>query len=129
MRRIYNNNIPKMMNQFVLTDEQMKEFNELMDQYGNLPDRALFREIDKAKNQVSDELLNQHVKNLELAEKMQGFVGEEHIGRIETVKRILTSPKPPQMKKEVTGQYFYGGTSLLLWFLTLVAIWRRPYFY
>ncbi|WP_129600805.1 hypothetical protein [Anaerophilus nitritogenes] len=129
MRRNYNNNIPQMMNQFVLTDEQMKEFDNFMEKYGNLPDRAIFREIDMVKNQVSDDLLSQHIKNLELVEKMQGFVEKEHLGRIETVRRILNSPKPPQMKKEVTGQYFYGGSSLLLWFLTLAAIWRRPYFY
>ncbi|QZY53799.1 hypothetical protein [Crassaminicella profunda] len=127
MRRSFSNNVPRMINGFVLTNEQMKEFDVFMQKYGNQPDRVIFREIQRAKNNVSDEVLQQHITNLDHLSQMGGFVTAANKERIAAVRRVLISRNPSFNKKinnqsTVESQYV-SGTSLLLWFLILAAIW------
>jgi hypothetical protein len=70
------------------------------------------------------------VKNLDALSKMEGFVTDTHRQRIDMVKSILTAEtrvSRPSQQSGVETQIFFGS-SLLLWFLILAAIWRRPLF-
>ncbi|MCT4606548.1 MAG: hypothetical protein N4A64_10675 [Marinisporobacter sp.] len=127
MRKQENNNFPRMINGFVLTNEQMKQFDGFIKKYGNQSDRVIFRDMYRVKNNVSDEVLQQHIQNLDHLSQMGGFVNDVNKERIAAVKRVLNTPRP-SFSKNVNDQstvesQYVSGTSLLLWFLTLVAIW------
>lgn len=114
----------------MLPNDKLGEFNQFVDQYANVPDKYIWREMARVKGEVSNEVLSQHVKNLDALSKMEGFVTDAHRQKIEMVKSILNTetrlPRPAQQVGVETQ--FWGGSSLLLWFLTLAAIWRRPFF-
>ncbi|QEK12785.1 hypothetical protein FQB35_10845 [Crassaminicella thermophila] len=127
MKKAY---FPRMLNGFILTDEQIKQFDGFMKKYRNKPDRYIFREIAKVKNEVSEEVLQQHIKNLDLLEQMEGFVQDQNKERIKTVRKILTTNTASfnQKQQSAPATQFVSGASLLLWFLILVAIWPRSYY-
>lgn len=110
--------------------EELGQFDEFMTQYGELSEPYVYREIAEVKSKVSKEVLQQHIKNLDALYQMDGFVTDSHRQRIHIVRSILTEDIPSEnnlhLSKDVEGQFLYGS-SLLLWFLTLLAIWRRPY--
>jgi len=114
----------------ILPNDKMNEFNEFLSEYGNKPDRYLYSEIARVKSEVSNEVLQQHITNLDAMAKMEGLVTDGHKRRIDTVKRILTTDFPTQssarrIQSNPSTEFFFGGASLLLWFLALAAIWRR----
>ncbi|MDF2545485.1 MAG: hypothetical protein K0R93_383 [Anaerosolibacter sp.] len=115
----------------MLPNDKLEEYNKFLEQYGNVPDKYILREMYRVKGTVSQEVLSQHIKNLDALSTMEGFVTDDHKQRIEMVKNILTAEtriSRPSQQAEVETQ-FWGGSSLLLWFLTLAAIWRRPFFF
>lgn len=115
----------------ILPNDKIAEFDKFMKEYGNKSDKYLFREMMRVKAEVSTEVLQKHLKNLDALSKMEGFVTDEHRRRIEMVKDVLTRETPaPRQKTESKGvaeTQFFVGSSLLLWFLALAAIWRRPW--
>lgn len=127
MNRRLNNNFPRMVNRFILNDEQMDQFDVFMQKYGNQPERVIYREINRVKDEVSEDVLNQHINNLDALSQMEGFVTDVNRQRIANVKNILTSNKSSFYRRNRRSSYpsaqFVSGTSLLLWFLILVAIW------
>ncbi|TCO74542.1 hypothetical protein [Marinisporobacter balticus] len=127
MNRNLKNNFPSMINGFVLKDEQMAQFDAFMQEYGNQPERVIYREIGRVKNEVSEDVLNQHINNLDALSQMQGFVTDVNRKRIANVKSILTSSNASfyrrNSRQSSPSTQFVSGTSLLLWFLILVAIW------
>ncbi|MFT9497485.1 hypothetical protein [Anaerosolibacter sp.] len=115
----------------MLPNDKLGEYNKFLEQYGNVPDKYILREMYRVKGEVSQEVLSQHIKNLDALSNMEGFVTDDHKQKIEMVKNILTAEtriSRPSQQAEVETQ-FWGGSSLLLWFLTLAAIWRRPFFF
>lgn len=115
----------------MLPNDKLEEYNKFLEQYGNVPDKYILREMYRVKGEVSQDVLSQHIKNLDALSKMEGFVTDDHKQRIEMVKNILTAEtrlSRPSQQAEVETQ-FWGGSSLLLWFLALAAIWRRPFFF
>lgn len=116
----------------ILPNDKIEQFNEFVKQYGNLPDKYIFREIAKVKNEISSDMLQQHVKRLDSLSKVEGFVTDYHKQRIDMVKRILASEtkvsQPKSQQQAGIETQFWTGSSLLLWFLLLTAIWRRPFF-
>jgi hypothetical protein len=106
--------------------DQMEQYNEFKKQYGNMPERQIYREIGRLKNQVSQEVLDQHIKNLDAVSNMEGFITEGQKGKIAQVKSLLgynnASRARGSQDSRVETEYV-SGTSLLLWFLILVAIW------
>jgi hypothetical protein len=126
-----NNQSAYTLDLVMLPNDKLEEYNKFIEQYGNVPDKYIWREMYRVKGEVSQEVLSQHIKNLDALSKMEGFVTDDHKQRMEMVKNILTTEtrmSRPSQQAEVETQ-FWGGSSLLLWFLTLAAIWRRPYFY
>lgn len=116
----------------MIPNDKMQEFNKFAEQYANVPDKYIWRELSRVKGEVSNEILAQHLKNLDALSKMEGFVTNDHRQRIEMVKSILAAetrnPRPSQ-QGTVDSAQFFGGSSLLLWFLILAAIWRRRFFF
>lgn len=116
----------------MLPNDKMNEFNKFMTEYGNKSDRYLLNEIARVKTEVSQELLAQHLNNLDTMAKMQGLVTDYHKRRIDMVKRAISTPTQSSQntnRQAAPGaQFFWAGSSLLLWFLILAAIWRRPYY-
>ena len=111
----------------LLPNEKMEEFNKFITEYGAAPDRYLYSEISRVKNEVSSEMIQQHIKNLDSLGQMEGLVNDQHRQRIEMVKRILTTEtkRSKYAQSQPKAEIFFGGSSLLLWFLILTAIWRR----
>jgi hypothetical protein len=106
--------------------DQMEQYNEFKKQYGDLPERQIYREIAKLKNQVSQEVLDQHIKNLDAVSNMEGFITEDQKGKIAHIKSLLGYKNASRVKDSQNSRVeteYVSGTSLLLWFLILVAIW------
>lgn len=121
------NSFAYFLNQKILSPEQTKEFKEFSKKYENKSKRYVAREILKTKSNVSEEVIQQHVHNLDLMAQMQGFVDEEKVANIEYAKNLLLQETPYSnnrytKRSSVEAQYV-SGTSLLLWFLLLVIIW------
>jgi len=111
----------------MVPSEHIDKFNEFMMQYGDKSDYEIFSEIAKVKGELSQDLLNQHISNLDSLSQMNGFITDLAHQRIAAVKEVLHYNSDQSEKSNVDSQFFFGGTSLLLWFLTLAAIWRRPF--
>ncbi len=105
----------------IFPSDQMEKYNEYQKQYGNLPTRQIFREMARVKGEVSQEVLDQHIQNIDALSNMGGFITDSQKGRIEQVKTLLKYPNA-ETAKNVETEYV-SGTSLLLWFLILVGIW------
>lgn len=105
--------------------DQMERYNEFKKQYTNVSARQIYREIARLRNEVSQEVLDQHIQNLNAISNMGGFINEQQRGKIEQVKSLLgyqNVPKSKGLNSRVETE-FVSGASLLLWFLILVAIW------
>ncbi|MCT4594436.1 MAG: hypothetical protein N4A57_09235 [Anaeromicrobium sp.] len=105
--------------------DKTEEFNQFMDEYGTKSDRYIWNQIAKVKTNVDQKTIEKYINNLDLIAKTNDLITDNHLKRIERVKRILLSntSAPPQ---EIESQWFGFGVSLLLWFLILVIIWRQP---
>ncbi|KAB3529296.1 hypothetical protein F8154_14870 [Alkaliphilus pronyensis] len=112
----------------MLPSEYIEKFNEFMGQYGELSDKEIFNKISDTKAQVSSNVLNQHINNLDALYQMSGMVTDSTKSRIQLVKQVLTADSGTSNSYSLVETQFFGGTSLLLWFLILAAIWRRPFF-
>jgi len=113
---------------FMLPSEYIDEFNDFMAQYGELSDYDIFEKIVDTKAQLSHNVLSQHITNLDALSQLNGFITDLTKQRIELVKRTLTADTGSSNSQSIVETQFFGGTSLLLWFLILAAIWRRPFF-
>ena len=122
-----NRKLENTMDMVIFPYNEMEKFNGLMKQYGNMPSRQIYREIARVKNDISKEVIDQHIKNLDALSAMGGFVTEEQKGKMERVKTLLKSETayqvPGSNQSSSVETEFVSGTSLLLWFLILVAIW------
>ncbi|MBB6218123.1 hypothetical protein HNQ80_004263 [Anaerosolibacter carboniphilus] len=106
--------------------DQMGKYNEFKKQYGNLSERQIYREITRLKNEVSQDVLDKHIKNLDAISKLEGFITADQKSRIEQVKSLLgykNASRANGSQNLRVETEFVSGTSLLLWFLILVAIW------
>ncbi|MCC5910597.1 MAG: hypothetical protein JJT76_09195 [Clostridiaceae bacterium] len=111
----------------MVPSEYIGEFNDFMVQYGDKSDYDIYRQIVDTKSELSQDLLNQHIKNLDSLSQMNGFVTDATKQRIAAVKEILTADTGSSNSQANVETQFFGGTSLLLWFLILAGIWRRPF--
>ncbi len=116
------------LNKTFLNEEQIKELEGYSKKYANKSDQFLLREIQRIKPTVPQNVINQHINNLDHLYHMDGFINRAQKQRIDMIKKILSSPSG-RGKPDAEGQFFCCGSGLLLWFLVLAAIWRRPYYY
>jgi hypothetical protein len=133
MKNFFDNSFIDIFNEIALTQEDIEQFEKYKKEYMDKPEKYIIREIVQIKNTLSKEVLQQHIYNLNLLSQMKGFVSEEHKNKIEYIKNLLDSDifvgrRRYERTPDVEEQYF-GRSSLLLWFLLLTAIWRRPYVY
>lgn len=106
--------------------DKMDQFNEFMKQYNDKSEKYIIREILKVKQEVSKDVIDKHIKNLDLLSKMEVYSNERTKENVEYVKKLLsmqpTFNRRPPKQGEVETEYC-NQTSLLLWFLILVCIW------
>ncbi|QEK11254.1 hypothetical protein FQB35_02090 [Crassaminicella thermophila] len=113
-----------MVSPILFPSDQMDKFEIFLQQYGDKSEKYIFEEIDKLKNQVSENVIQKYIRNLELIAQTEGFLTQEQKNKIDRIKRILTENNSFSMQHQnVESQSF--ATSLLLWFLILVAIWPK----
>ncbi|MBF8982106.1 hypothetical protein IZY60_01000 [Lutibacter sp. B2] len=127
MKNVNSNAFAYFLNQKILSPEQTVEFEKFNKKYENTSKRQIAREILKTKGTVSQAVIQQHVHNLELMAKMQGFVDEEKVSNIEYAKNLLLQETPYSNRRNIQPSsieaQYVSGASLLLWFLILVLIW------
>ncbi|MCT4593237.1 MAG: hypothetical protein N4A57_03045 [Anaeromicrobium sp.] len=132
MNRASNFKFEYIPNPVLLNDEQQEEFDKFKAQYADKPNKYILREMMRVKAQVPQEMVEKHIKNLDLICEMEGFDKERIQPRVDMVKSLLRINMPSQNTIQsaepiVDSQIFFGG-ALLLWFLALAAIWRYPYY-
>ncbi|PAB58553.1 hypothetical protein [Anaeromicrobium sediminis] len=132
MSKSSTNKSEYMPNPILLNAEQQEEFNKYRAKYADKSNKYILREMMRVKSQVPQEMVQKHIKNLNLMSQMEGFDPEKIQPRVDMVKRLLSINMPSQntIQSEepiAESQFFFGG-ALLLWFLALAAIWRRPYY-
>ncbi len=110
---------------FLFPSQHYDLFNQYMEKYGGMTDSQIYNEINVAKGEVSGDVVRQHITNLDAIAQMQGFVDNHTRQRIVRTKEVLASNLSSNVRHNVES-HFFGGSSLLLWFLILVSIWRRP---
>lgn len=116
-----------LLNPVVMEKEHLEKFEEYMKQYEGASERQIMSEIMRVRSEVSKEVVDTHIRNLELMGQMEGFTNAEIRQRIDMMKNMLAANAPAASSGRVETAQF-GGSSLLLWFLLLTAIWRRPFF-
>ncbi|AOT71596.1 hypothetical protein [Geosporobacter ferrireducens] len=116
-----------LLNPITMEQTHSEKFQEYMKQYEGASERQIMSEIMRVRGEVSKEVVDKHIKNLELMGQMEGFSNAEVRERIAMVKNMLIVNAPAASSRTVETTQF-GGSSLLLWFLLLSAIWRRPFF-
>lgn len=126
----------------IFPNDQMDKFKEYMEKTQGMSQRQIAAELMKAKAEVSKEILDRHIKNLDALSQTEGFLSEEHKAKIPMLKHALLSESRSSSKKtkdtDVEGQFFWGFGSSWLWWLILASIWGRgfwggygryPYYY
>ncbi|SHJ94367.1 hypothetical protein SAMN02745975_03284 [Geosporobacter subterraneus DSM 17957] len=117
-----------LLNPMIMEKTHYEKFQEYMKQYEGASERQIMAEIMRVRGEVSQDVLNAHLKNLELMGNMEGFGNEQIRQRIAMMKNALAAGAPAASSRTIETAQFFGGSSLLLWFLLLTAIWRRPFF-
>ena len=115
-----------LLNPIVMEKTHYEKFEEYMKQYEGASERQLMSEIMRVRGEVSSEVVNTHIRNLELMGQMEGFADAQIQQRIAMMKNMLTANAAASSGTVETAQW--GGSGLLLWFLLLSSIWRRPGF-
>lgn len=111
----------------IFPSEHSDQFNEFMDKYGGLSDSEIYGLMMKTKNKLSNDIVQKHIANLDALSNMNGFVTDSTRQRIALAKQALTSKSGSPNKSNSVETQFFGGSSLLLWFLLLTSIYRRPF--
>lgn len=141
MAQVYESEFPYIINKAVLSNDQMTQIDKYSQKYYNKSEDFIMKEIARVKSQVSPTIIKQYVNNLDHLYKMEGVFAEDTKNKINRVKSILSNPSrnprrypnPRQPVNPVEPEnpgcvedLACGGVALLLWFLVLVAIWRKP---
>ncbi|KPU27987.1 hypothetical protein TR13x_01170 [Caloranaerobacter sp. TR13] len=120
-------NFDYMFNRILYDDIIINKFNEFLEKYEDKSDKYIYQEIERVQKEVPDAVKRRHIKNLEAISKFEGFVTEDIKREIEKLKRLINVESSENKKisdRELENQFF-SPTSLLLWFLLLVMIYRR----
>lgn len=121
----FDNNSGKMIVKAFINDEAYGKYEKFLEEYGEKSDQDLYKEIENVQSEVSNDIKKQHLNNLELLGKMNGFISDEIIKRINYTKKIIIiEEENNSLSNNVEGQFF-GGASLLLWFLLVTVIFRK----
>lgn len=133
MKDLFDNPFIHLFHEIALTKEDIAQLEEYHEQYANKSENYILRKIIETKNILSKEVLQQHQKNLSLLAQMEGFLSEEQKKKIQYLIHLLESDIAVRRRRgtnisDVEEQSFKGRSSLLLWFLLLSIIWRRPSF-
>lgn len=133
MRDLFDQPFVYLFHEIALSKEDIAQLEEYHKEYANKSETHILRKIIEIKNTLSKEVLQQHKKNLNLLTQTEGFLSEDQKKKIQYLIHLLDSDIALRRRKgvEFSGekeQSFKGKNSLLLWFLLLSIIWRKPSF-
>lgn len=121
----FNSNMSHLLNRMILGEESVDKYDEFLKQYGEKSDEELFDEINKLQSEVPDDIKKIHLRNLDRLSRMEGFVDSKVRERIDYIRETIKIEESSDRRYSRNVQYF-GGSSLLLWFLLVTALFRRP---
>lgn len=123
MSDTFNNNLVDALNKSFLDNETYNKYSEFVEEKKDKSDRYFYNEIEKVQSDVSNELKARHLNNLEYLSKMEGFINEDIRRRIEYIKSLIKIEESESLQ-DIESQFF-GGSSLLLWFLLVTVLFRK----
>lgn len=105
----------------------LEQFQEFSTKYADVSDMEIYSQIDKLQAELSNEVKQMHIKNLDALANVEGFSEYNIAESVSEVKSLIKldtkSNSSPLSEEEVWSQYV-GGSSLLLWFLLVTALFR-----
>ncbi|MTI67354.1 MAG: hypothetical protein FH753_12265 [Firmicutes bacterium] len=120
-------NFGYMFNKLLYDDSVLEKLDKYSKDYENKSNREILSYIEKLQADVSNDIKLQHIKNLELLSKMEGFTEENAIVNIKYLKRLLKVNENVSNHTRLNRNQYVSGSSLLLWFLLVTLIYRRPF--
>ena len=123
-----SNDVANIINKMILSEDLTKNYEEFQKKYSDKSNDYLLQEIDKVKDEVSQEIRLQHIKNLEQLSQMEGFVTDEVRQKIAVVKEVLNVEDMSSNVNPNPSNQFFSGSSLLLWFLLVTVLFRPGFF-
>ena len=132
MPKASQNNFAYMFNNIFYDDNTMKQFDKFAEEYANKTDAELYEAIEKAQAEVDMETKKKHIRNLELLAQVEGFVDDATVNNINNIKSLIKIDEASSNVKRYRGRriepQFFGASSLLLWFLLVVVLFRGSRF-
>lgn len=119
----FNTNLVDALNKSFLDNETYNKYSEFVEDKKDKSDRYFYIEIEKVQSEVSNELKARHLNNLEYLSKMEGFINEDIKRKIEYIKSLIKVEESESLQ-DIESQFF-GGSSLLLWFLLVTVLFRK----
>lgn len=119
----FNTNLVDALNKSFLDNESYNKYSEFVEDKKDKSDRYFYNEIEKVQSEVSNELKARHLNNLEYLSKMEGFINDDIKRKIEYIKSLIKVEESESLQ-DIESQFF-GGSSLLLWFLLVTVLFRK----
>lgn len=121
------NNFGYMFNRVLYDDSVLDELETYSKKYENTSDRELIYEIEKVQKEVPNEVKLQHIKNLELLSQMDTFSQQNSSDSVSYLKDLIQVNENVSNSPRLSRGQYVSGASLLLWFLLVAALYRRPF--
>lgn len=122
------NNFGYMFNRLLYDESVLEELDKYSSQYEGKSDRELHEEIQRVQKEVPNEIKVQHMKNLELLSQMDMFSQQSYKSNVSYLKSLVEIDESVPYSSSIPRSQYVSGSSLLLWFLLVVALYRRPYY-
>ncbi|MBS4536629.1 hypothetical protein GOQ29_13475 [Clostridium sp. D2Q-14] len=122
-----SNNFGYMFNRLFYDESVLNELEKYSSQYENISDSELYVEIERVQKEVPNEIKAQHMKNLESLSQMNMFSEGSHSSDISHLRNLVEIDESNSYPSSISRSQYVSGSSLLLWFLLVVALWRRPF--
>ncbi|EOD00834.1 hypothetical protein [Caldisalinibacter kiritimatiensis] len=120
-------NFEYMFNRLLYDEAVIEELDKYSKEYQDKTDREILAEIEKVQAEVPNEVKLQHIKNLELLSKMEGFKEENPMADMEFLKQLIRVDENASESRTLSRRQYVSGSSLLLWFLLLTVLYKRPF--
>jgi hypothetical protein len=120
-------NFGYMFNRILYDDYVLDELEKHSKKYENISDRDLIYEIERVQKEVPNEVKLHHMKNLEALTQMNTFSQQSSSDNLPYLKDLIKVDENVPSSSRLSRSQYVSGSSLLLWFLLVVALYRRPF--
>jgi len=122
------NNFGYMFNRLFYDEPVLNKLEEYSKQYENKSEREIYSEIQRVQKEVPNEVKVQHLKNLELLSQMDMFSQQSHKSNVSYLRDLVEIDENDYNSSHLSRSQYVTGSSLLLWFLLVTSLYRRPYY-